>query len=142
MKNEHEHHRHGREGATHPLHHPSGQDSGHRGHEGHGGHGGHEGHDKHEGHDPKDFLRRFWVSVLLTVPVLYFSTQLQSWLGYRAYQAPWTAWVGPVLGTVLYFYGGKPFLVGALREFRIRRPGMMSLIALAISVAYLYSMAV
>ena len=142
MKNEHEHHRHSREGATHPPHPPSGQDSGHRGHEGHGGHGGHEGHDKHEGHDPKDFLRRFWVSVLLTVPVLYFSTQLQSWLGYRAYQAPWTAWVGPVLGTVLYFYGGKPFLVGALREFRIRRPGMMSLIALAITVAYLYSLAV
>ncbi len=140
MKNEHEHHaHHGHhepakpEAHVHPpgeVAHPSDHGS------------GHEGHDKHEGHDPRDFLRRFWVSALLTVPVLYFSTQLQSWLGYQAFQAPWTAWVGPVLGTVLYFYGGKPFLVGALREFRIRRPGMMSLIALAITVAYIYSLAV
>lgn len=106
----------------------------------HRGHGGHEGYDKHAGHDPKDFLRRFWLSAISTLPILYFSSQLQAWLGYSAYSAPWTPWMGPVLGTILYFYGGSPFLKGAIAEFRHRQPGMMSLIALAISVAYIYSL--
>ncbi|WP_353764471.1 copper-translocating P-type ATPase [Oceanithermus sp.] len=88
------------------------------------------------------FRRRFWLSLVLTVPILYFSPQLQAWLGYTAWDVAWGRWVGPVLGSILYFYGGGPFLEGAVREFRHRVPGMMSLIALAISVAYAYSLAV
>uniref|UniRef100_UPI00257C1F4B copper-translocating P-type ATPase n=2 Tax=Oceanithermus sp. TaxID=2268145 RepID=UPI00257C1F4B len=108
----------------------------------HGEHGDHGGHDKHAGHDPEMFRRRFWLSLVLTVPILYFSPQLQAWLGYTAWDVAWGRWVGPVLGSILYFYGGGPFLEGAVREFRHRVPGMMSLIALAISVAYAYSLAV
>jgi len=113
-----------------------------RGHEGHGDHGAHAGHDKHAGHDPEAFRRRFWVSLFLTLPILYLSPQLQAWLGFSAVKTPIADWVGPVLGTALYFYSGGPFLQGALAEFRARRPGMMALIALAITVAYVYSLAV
>jgi len=149
-KHDHQSHAH----ESHGAHDHKGHDHGgagahdsHGGHGGgahhdHGGAGGHEGHDKHAGHDPKDFLRRFWLSAILTLPILYFSSQMQEWLGYTAYSAPWTPWVGPVLGTILYFYGGSPFLKGAIAEFRHRQPGMMSLIALAISVAYIYSLLV
>jgi Cu2+-exporting ATPase len=88
------------------------------------------------------FRDRFFVSLLLTLPILYFSEQLQTWLGYRALAFPGSAWVNPVLGTILYFYGGLVFLKGALGELRERAPGMMTLIALAITVAYGYSLAV
>lgn len=114
----------------------------HAGHGGHGDHAGRGGHDKHAGHDPEMFRRRFWLSFLLTLPILYFSPQLQAWLGYTAWDVPWGRWVGPLLGSILYVYGGGPFLEGAARELRRRAPGMMSLIALAISVAYAYSLAV
>jgi len=88
------------------------------------------------------FRDRFFVSLLLTLPILYFSEQLQDWFGYRAAQFPGSAWVNPVLGTILYFYGGLVFLKGALRELRARTPGMMTLIALGITAAYGYSLAV
>jgi Cu2+-exporting ATPase len=105
-------------------------------HEGHGDHGG------HAGHDPAQFRDRFWLSLLLTLPVLYFSEQVQLWLGYQAIRFPGSAWVNPVLGTVLFLYGGLVFLQGARHELAARQPGMMTLISLAISVAYVYSMAV
>ncbi|BDG25648.1 copper-translocating P-type ATPase [Thermus thermophilus] len=107
-----------------------------------GGHAAHTGHGKHAGHTPEMFRDRFFVSLLLTLPILYFSEQLQTWLGYRALAFPGSAWVNPVLGTILYFYGGLVFLKGALGELRERAPGMMTLIALAITVAYGYSLAV
>jgi Cu2+-exporting ATPase len=88
------------------------------------------------------FRDRFFVSLLLTLPILYFSEHLQDWFGYRAAQFPGSAWVNPVLGTILYFYGGLVFLKGALRELRARTPGMMTLIALGITAAYGYSLAV
>ena len=139
---EHELHAHG-EHAGHEGHAHRDQGHGaHGGHEGQGAHGAHASHDKHAGHDPEDFRRRFWASLLLTLPILYFSPQLQAWLGFSAVKTPIAALVGPVLGTVLYFYGGGPFLKGALAELRARRPGMMALIALAITVAYVYSLAV
>ncbi len=138
----HEPHAH-EEHAAHGEHAPMPKaHGGHHGHEGHAAHGAHADHDKHAGHDPEDFRRRFWVSLLLTLPILYFSPQLQAWLGFSAVKTPISDWVGPVLGTVLYFYGGGPFLKGALAELRARRPGMMALIALAITVAYVYSLAV
>ena len=107
-----------------------------------GGHASRTGHGKHAGHTPEMFRDRFFVSLLLTLPILYFSEQLQTWLGYRALAFPGSAWVNPVLGTILYFYGGLVFLKGALGELRERAPGMMTLIALAITVAYGYSLAV
>lgn len=102
----------------------------------------HEGHDKHTGHSPEMFRDRFWVSLVLTLPILYFSEQIQIWLGYRAVAFPGVEWVNPVLGTILLLYGGLVFLQGARHELMGRQPGMMTLISLAIGVAYVYSMAV
>jgi Cu2+-exporting ATPase len=102
----------------------------------------HAEHDKHAGHSPEMFRDRFWLSFVLTFPILYFDAHLQEWFGYQAVQFPGVAWVQPVLSIILYFYGGWPFVEGAVRELRARQPGMMTLIALAISVAFTYSLAV
>ena len=108
----------------------------------HSAHGEHGGHDKHEGHSPEMFRDRFWLSLVLTIPILYFDMHFQDWFGYTAAQFPGVNWVQPVLAAILFFYGGWPFLEGAGRELRARQPGMMALIALAISVAFLYSIVV
>ncbi len=100
------------------------------------------GHDKHEGHTPELFRDRFFVSLLLTLPILYFSEPLQAWFGYQAVGFAGSAWINPVLGTLLYFYGGWVFIQGARHELAARAPGMMTLISLAITVAYTYSLAV
>ena len=100
--------------------------------------GPHAGHDKHAGHDPAAFRRRFWLSLLLTIPVVVSSSMVMDWFGYRL---GGVAWVGPVLGTIVFLWGGQPFLVGAMREFKSREPGMMLLIAMAITVAWSASMA-
>jgi Cu2+-exporting ATPase len=123
-----------------------------RGHEGHAtagasregpgpasGHSGHQGHDKHAGHSPAMFRDRFWLSLALTVPVVIWSAHIQELLGYRAPAFPGSEWIGPVLSTVVFLYGGLVFLQGAWRELRSRLPGMMTLISLAISVAFLFS---
>lgn len=99
----------------------------------------HEGHDKHAGHDPEMFRRLFWWNLALAIPVAVFSEQLQSWFGYSLNDTL-TTWVPPVLGTVIYLWGGRPFLTGAAAEIRSRAPGMMLLIALAITVAYTASL--
>jgi Cu2+-exporting ATPase len=88
------------------------------------------------------FRDRLWVSLILTVPILYFSEQIQEWFGYEAVTFPGNEWVSPILSTVLFVYAGGVFLRGGLRELRAREPGMMTLISIAISVAYFYSMAV
>jgi Cu2+-exporting ATPase len=75
----------------------------------------------------------------LAVPVLVFSGQIQEWFNYD-WSFPGSQWIAPVLGTVIYFYGGKPFLTGGLDEARDRQPGMMLLIALAITVAFVASL--
>ncbi len=111
-------------------------------HDAHNGHGDQGGHDKHAGHSPEMFRDRFWFSLVLTLPILYFSEQVQQILGYRAVSFPGSEWVNPLLGTVLFFYGGLVFLQGARHELADRKPGMMTLISLAITVAYAYSMAV
>ena len=100
----------------------------------------HENHDKHAGHDPEMFRRLFWWNLVLAIPVLAFSDQIQSWFGYEV-GASWAAWVPPVIGSVIYLWGGRPFLVGGIAEVRNRQPGMMLLISLAISVAYVSSVA-
>ncbi len=109
---------------------------------GHGekhGHGG--GHDKHEGHSVAMFRDRFWLSLALTVPVLFFSETIQDWFGYTAPTFPGSEWIAPVLGTVIFVYGGSPFLKGAVNEARDRQPGMMLLIGMAIVVAFVASLA-
>ena len=111
-------------------------------HDQNGAHAGHAGHDKHEGHSPEMFRDRLLVSLVLTVPILYFSPQIQDWLGYEAVTFPGSEWVSPILATILFIYAGGVFLQGGYRELRARQPGMMTLISLAISVAYFYSMAV
>jgi Cu2+-exporting ATPase len=101
--------------------------------------GGHGGHDGHAGHDPNQFRNKFWWTLLLTIPVVAFSEMFADLVGYT--RPANTAWISPVLGTVIYFYGGWPFLQGAYREVRDRAPGMMLLIGLAITVAFVASLA-
>ncbi len=100
----------------------------------------HGGHDQHAGHDPEMFRRRFWLSLLLTVPLVVTSDMVMDWFGYEL-SLPGMEWYGPVLGSLVFWWGGWPFLVGGWREVRDRRPGMMLLITMAITVAYVASMA-
>ncbi|MCA9316496.1 MAG: hypothetical protein KDB73_13495 [Planctomycetes bacterium] len=93
------------------------------------------GHDKHAGHSPEMFRRLFWWNLALSIPVVIFSKQFQEWFGYTI-DGAWTEWVPPIFGTIIYFWGGQPFLKGARVELHDRQPGMMTLISLAITVAY------
>ncbi|MFF0344010.1 copper-translocating P-type ATPase [Kribbella sp. NPDC004875] len=113
---EHEHHEHG----------------GHEGHEGHGGHGGHGDH-------AAQFKDRFWISLGLAVPVVFFSEMFADLLGYLPPEFPGSGLIAPVLGTVIFLYGGRPFLTGGWAELKSRRPGMMLLISMAITVAFVAS---
>jgi P-type Cu2+ transporter len=115
-------------------------DHGHDASHGTGGHSHEGGHDKHAGHDPEAFRSKFWVSLLLTIPIVVTSHMVMDWFGYEL-DFPGMSWVGPVLGSIVFFWGGWPFLAGAVAEVRSRQPGMMLLISLAISVAYVASMA-
>lgn len=108
-------------------------------HSGHADHGG--GHDKHAGHSPGMFRDRFWLSLALSVPVIFFSEMIQEWFGYTAPSFTGSDWIAPLLGTVIFIYGGSPFLKGAVAEVRDRQPGMMLLIAMAITVAFVASAA-
>ena len=105
----------------------------------HASHG--SAHGGHSHHSPALFKQRFAICLGLTLPVLYFSEQLQQWFGYSAIAFPGSEWVNPVLGIAIFFYGGWVFLQGAWHELQ-GRIGMMTLIALAISVAFAYSLAV
>lgn len=98
-------------------------------------------HDKHAGHHTGDFLKRFWICLALTIPLLILSPMIQHWLGFNLRFAG-DNYVLLGLGSIIYFYGGWPFLVGMVREIRYRAIGMMTLVAIAITVAYLYSAAV
>ncbi|MFI6760126.1 heavy metal translocating P-type ATPase [Micromonospora sp. NPDC050417] len=112
----------------------------HRDQNRHPTHDGHTGHDKHAGHDPEMFRRKFWLSLALTVPIVVTSHMVMDWFGYQL-DFPGMSWIGPVLGSVVFFYGGWPFLAGGISEIRDRAPGMMLLISMAITVAYVASLA-
>jgi Cu2+-exporting ATPase len=86
------------------------------------------------------FRQRFWVSLVLTVPVLLFSPMLQQWLGFRMPEFVGSRWIGPVFAIAVFAYGGVPFLQMAVPEIRSKKPGMMALISLAIIVAFVYSL--
>ena len=106
-----------------------------QGHSSHGGrrvdHGGHE----------IMFRNRFWVSLILSIPVLLYSPALQAWLNFSLPAFPGSQWIDPLFSIIIFFYGGLPFLQMAVPELQNRQPGMMTLISLAISVAFFYSVA-
>ena len=88
------------------------------------------------------FRDKFWITLLLTVPTVVWSGMIQDWFSYTAPQFPGSRFIPAVFGTIVYVYGGQPFLVGAWHELRARLPGMMTLISLAITVAFVYSLAI
>jgi P-type Cu2+ transporter len=94
----------------------------------------------HEGHHVDEFRRRFWLSLILTIPIVFYAELPQELLGYTAPAFPGSAYLPLVLGSIVFFYGGLVFLRGAYQELGARAPGMMTLISLAITVAYLYSL--
>ncbi len=107
-------------------------------------HGHEEGgpHDRHEGHSVEMFRDRFWITLLLSIPTLVWSEMIQGWLGFTAPAFPGSTYIPAIFGAAVYLYGGSVFLIGGLRELRDRLPGMMTLISLAISVAFVFSLAV
>lgn len=98
-------------------------------------------HDKHEGHSVSMFKRKFWVSLLLTIPVLAYSEMIQRWLHFTPPVFPGSQYIPFILSTAIFFYGGLVFIKGAFSEIKGRMPGMMTLISLAIITAYVYSVA-
>lgn len=127
LEEDHRHHGHSHEGEHH---------AGHEAHGGHASHGHHgSGHEDHVG----QFRRLFWIMLVLAAPVVGFNHMFADLLGYQLPEAAWVWWVSPALGTVIYLWGGQPFLTGAASELRARQPGMMLLIGLAITVAFVAS---
>ena len=122
---DHAPHMEGPAGAAHPARGTHASMSG----SGHAGHGDHVGR----------FRRLFWIMLILAVPVVAFSPMFAMIIGYTLPDAAWAGWISPVLGTVIFIWGGAPFLTGALSELRALKPGMMLLIGLAITVAFVAS---
>ena len=137
---EHDHDNHDHSNHTHHADH-----AGHGGHENHSGHEGHSGHNHHDHHAMmvRDFRKRFWISLGITVPILLFSPMIQQVVGLGStLRFSGDLLISFILSTIVFFYGGWPFLTGMIEELKKKTPGMMTLIALAITVAYVYSSAV
>ena len=134
----HQHHPHDEHAQASAAHH-----EGHGAQPSHGDHGAHGGHTGHAGHGDHvaQFRRLFWIMLVFALPVVAFDAMFASLVGYPLPRSGWTTWISPVLGTVMYVWGGRPFLTGAVDEIRGRWPGMMLLIGLAITVAFLASWA-
>src|SRR5882724_2617793 len=101
----------------------------------------HQGHDRHAGHSVAMFRDKFWLSLALTIPTVIWSPEVQHWLGYTAPSFPGSRFIPAILGTIVFVYGGLVFLRGARAELAGRQPGMMTLISLAILVAFATSLA-
>ena len=120
--------------------------TGHDMHAEHADHTDHAGHDMHAGHGAGhgdhvgQFRRLFWIMLVIAIPTILFSPMFASIVGYTLPDNALVPWISPVLGTVMYFGGGRPFLTGAWSELKARQPGMMLLIGLAITVAYFASL--
>src|SRR5262245_55058581 len=99
-------------------------------------------HDKHAGHSVAMFRKKFWVTLLLTIPTLVWGEMIPRALGFTPPAVPGARWIPVVFGIVVFFYGGWVFIEGAWREIADRRPGMMTLISIAITVAFVFSLAV
>lgn len=104
-------------------------------------HSEHQEHDKHAGHSVGMFKDKFWLSLILTLPVLIYSEMIQHWLSFTPPGFPGSKYVPFVLSTIIFFYGGLVFIKSAWDELKAKLPGMMTLISLAIITAYLYSIA-
>ncbi|TDE09197.1 heavy metal translocating P-type ATPase [Dyadobacter psychrotolerans] len=129
MENHHGHHHMPKEVPMPEDHHPTKQMD------------EHHGHDKHAGHHTEDFLKRFWICLVLTIPVLLLSHMIQQMAGFDiAFSGD--KYVLLILSTIIYFYGGWPFLTGLVSEVKNKNLGMMTLVAVAITTAYVYSVAV
>ncbi|MCE7980317.1 MAG: heavy metal translocating P-type ATPase [Caldilinea sp. CFX5] len=127
--------------ATAAAHTQTIHEAGHQAATGRTGHDAHADHGvDHTGHELM-FRNRFWVCLLLTIPVLLYSHMLQMWFGFTMPAFPGSQWIGPLFAGVIFVYGGVPFLQMAIPELRNRQPGMMTLISLAITVAFVYSIA-
>ncbi|HET7374941.1 MAG TPA: heavy metal translocating P-type ATPase [Gemmatimonadaceae bacterium] len=105
-------------------------------------HGDHAAHDKHAGHSVAMFRRKFWVALLLTIPTLVWGEMIPRVLGFTPPAVPGARWIPVIFGAAVYFYGGWVFVQGARREIADKQPGMMTLISLAITVAFVFSVAV
>lgn len=121
------------------------KDSSHQGHSGHDMHGmshtdSHAGHVDHSGHEDM-FRKRFWVSLVLSIPVLLYTEMLQMWFGFMMPEFAGSQWIAPLFSIIVFIYGGVPFIQMAVPEIRNRQPGMMLLVSLAISVSFIYSLA-
>ncbi len=128
---QHDHQPHARQHKAHTGHdheHETNHDSGHRAHVDHTGH-------------EQMFRDRFWVCLVLTIPVLLYSPMLQEWFGFTMPDFPGSQWIAPLFSTIIFLYGGVPFLRMAVPEVKNGQPGMMTLISLAIGVAFVYSWA-
>lgn len=123
QKQSHSHHHHHHDTHSDPSDHSAG------------------GYNKHEGHHTNDFLKRFWVSLILTGPILLLSEMIQNWLGFQI-SFSGDKYVLLILGVAIYIYGGMPFLKGMVGEVKAKAIGMMTLVAIAITVAFVYSVAV
>jgi P-type Cu2+ transporter len=110
-------------------------------HAGHAMSKAHGNHDRHAGHSVAMFRDKFWLSFALTIPVVFWSTDVQRWLGYTAPSFPGSRFIPAILGTVVFIYGGLVFIRGAWGELADHKPGMMTLISLAIIVAFGTSLA-
>src|SRR5437773_2462036 len=129
MEHEHTHNHTMHDGAPHRGTPPAGH------------HAHHAGHDRHAGHSVAMFRDKFWLTLILTVPVVVWSTDVQRWLAYTAPRFPGSQFIPAFFGTVVFFYGGAVFIRGALGELADKRPGMMTLISLGIVVAFVTSLA-
>ncbi len=124
--------------AGHGMSHPA--ESAEPTHAEHKDHADHAAHVDHTGHEAM-FRTRFWVCLALSIPVLLYSPMIQEWLGFSMPAFRGSSWITPVFSVIVFLYGGVPFLQMARPEIKNRRPGMMTLISLAISVAFFYSLA-
>src|SRR5918994_6114830 len=138
QNNNHQHHTH------HPPPEPQPVDHAHMVHTGHAmppahpaAHAGHADHSEHA----DVFKHRFWISLLLSIPVVLYSEMVQDWLGFSMPDFPGSDAIPPVFGTIVFLYGGRVFLEGGWDEIKTRKPGMMLLISLAILVAFIASLA-
>src|SRR5512140_979787 len=135
-----EHMLHGQHSAAGEQHMAHDEHAQHAAHDGNAEHAGHAAHADHTGHEQM-FRRRFWGSLLLSIPVLALGSALPELLGLGKLAFPGSMWVVFVFAMIVFAYGGVPFLRMAVPEIRNREPGMMTLISLAISVALVYSVA-
>jgi Cu2+-exporting ATPase len=133
----HDHHH----GTPHPANVSVTGDDAH-GMRGHAGHVEPGAHDRHEGHSVAMFRDKFWITLLLSIPTLLWSGMVQHIFGFSAPTFRGSQYVPALFGTAVYFYGGLVFVKGGLQELRDRKPGMMTLISLAITVAFVFSLAV